>query len=84
MTADLTSDYIGEPDGVPNKIADAIPRIDRTWSDTNLTRQQFDKSYDRLKCRFCSSILFQVMSTGRYETSARCEGCGAWYIVHTG
>ena len=80
----MTTDYVQEPDGAYNAAADVVARVDRTWSDTNFTRQQFTVPFNRLKCRFCSSISFQVMITGSYETSARCEGCSAWYIVHTG
>lgn len=80
----MTMDYAEDPGGFHNAAADAVVRVDSTWSDGDLMRQQFTKPFERLKCRFCTSISFQVMITESYETSARCEGCGAWYIVHTG
>lgn len=72
-------------DGCFNPIADRITRLNETWSDTNLDRATFHYvSFARLLCRACSSIQFEVMRTGSYETSARCISCGMWYIVHTG
>ena len=81
-----------EEKGCFNKSADAIKRIDETWSDSNLDRD-FTKPYGfddikthftRLKCRNCGGIRFEVIVTDDYETSAKCFKCGMYYIVHNG
>lgn len=73
-----------ELNGCTNEAADAVPREDETWSDTNLMRKTFsDASFARLTCRRCKGRLFEVLQTGSYETTARCP-CGMYYIVHTG
>ena len=71
-------------EGTWNQIADKVKRIDRTWSDTNLAGSYFPKAFDRLKCRNCQSISFEVLKTGAYETSARCIVCGMYFMVHCG
>jgi hypothetical protein len=70
-------------EGCFNPIADLVPRIDKTNSDTNLDGTRFPETFQRLICGNCQGILFEVMYTGDYETSARCP-CGVWYIVHSG
>lgn len=74
-----------EQDGVFNKSADIVKRIDKSWSDTNLDREFTGiNSFTRLKCRNCNNTAFEVLGTGDYETSAKCLACGMYYIVHTG
>jgi ribosomal protein S27E len=74
-----------EQDGCFNKSADKVKRVDKTWSDTNLN-EHFNKkdTFKRLKCRNCGGISFEVLITGDYETSARCDNCGMYYKVHCG
>lgn len=68
-----------------NKSADTVKRKDKTWSDTNLTRDFIgNEEFLRLKCRNCNGILFEILHTGDYETSARCNNCGMYYIAHSG
>lgn len=75
----------GGEDGCFNASADKVERIDDTWSDTNLVGEYADDAYfERLKCRHCGGTSFEVITTGLYETSARCLNCGMYYIVHTG
>lgn len=81
-----------EKDGCFNPSADKVERIDKTWSDTNLNWDfqnlpQWKNDifvFTRLKCRNCGGLKFEVLSTGDYETSARCCDCGMYYIVHSG
>jgi len=84
-----------ELDGCFNESADIIPRVDETWSDTNLDKDFINGPKDaywwkpithftRLKCRHCGGLSFEVLNTGNYETSARCDKCGMYYIVHCG
>lgn len=72
-------------DGQLNDSADKVHRVNRTWSDTNLNRK-FDANhvFDRLICRNCGNLTFEVLGTGSYETSARCVICGFYYKVHCG
>jgi len=74
--------------GVPNESADKVERINKTWSDTNLDgsmdHPKINYSFDRLECRNCGGLSFEVLVTGSYETSARCDKCGFYYIVHCG
>lgn len=73
-------------DGVPNKSADEVERVDRCWSDTNLDSDYAGigkQPFDRLKCQYCGSTRFEVLLTGSYEATARCN-CGVYYIVHCG
>ena len=72
--------------GCFNESADRVKRIDRTWSDTNLDIE-FDPNhdgFDRLVCRNCGRLSFEVLITDDFETSARCVQCGMYYIIHTG
>jgi hypothetical protein len=73
-------------DGIKNISADAVQREYVTWSDTNLTKEfSLDhKPLPTLQCRECSGIVFQVIQTDDWETSARCENCGTYYKVHCG
>ena len=74
----------GGTEGCYNPSADAVPRKDKTSSDCNLTRQDWgDRTFERLRCA-CGGLSFEVLGTSSYETSARCDGCGAYYIVHCG
>ena len=69
--------------GCFNAEADKIPRVDKTWSDTNLTSVNNTELY-RLKCRHCGKTNeFEILQTGDWETTSRCS-CGMYYIVHTG
>jgi len=71
--------------GCINASADQVVRVNKTWSDTNLTRNfGGDASFGRLKCRNCGNLTFEVLDTGSYETSARCVICGYYYKVHCG
>lgn len=74
-----------ELDGCFNEEADKVSILNETWSDTNFTHE-FDSGYEfkRLICRNCRGIKFEVLSTADYETTAKCCGCGMYYIVHTG
>ena len=84
--------YDGEFPGCFNHSADEMPRTDKAWSDTNLNFdysqkgnwRPSDQNFARLKCRACGGISFEVLQTGSYETSAKCCGCGMYYIVHSG
>jgi hypothetical protein len=72
-------------DGCFNKSADLVKRKDETWSDTNLENEFTEKdTFTRLKCRNCDGLSFEVISTGNYETAARCNNCGMYYLVHCG
>jgi hypothetical protein len=75
-------------EGVPNRSADKIPRVNVTWSDCNLENNyegwEEEIKWDRLQCRNCEGLLFEVLSTGGYETSARCHKCGFYYVAHCG
>jgi hypothetical protein len=71
--------------GVMNKSADRVKRSYDTWSDTDLDGDYSDiDSFTALCCRMCNGKIFEVLITGSYETSARCVGCGMYYIVHCG
>lgn len=73
--------------GCFNKSADRVKRVNKTWSDCNLTENYAptkSKSFERLMCKVCGGISFEVLATGDYETSAKCNKCGMYYIVHTG
>ncbi len=74
-----------ELDGTFNKSADSVRRKDKTWSDGNLT-YDFNESneFDRLKCRNCGGTTFEVLHTDDWQTSAKCNNCGMYYIVHSG
>lgn len=82
--------YNGEFPGCFNLSADALPRTNKAWSDTNLNIDYSQKTdwikneFIRLKCRHCGNISFEVLQTGDYETSAKCYSCGMYYIVHCG
>ena len=39
--------------------------------------------YENYRC-LCGSELFNVFSSGDYETSARCKSCGIEDIIHQG
>jgi len=39
---------------------------------------------ERIKCKKCNSIHFEVLRTSTYETTARCIQCNIYYIVHEG
>ena len=78
--------------GMRNPTADAVPRVDRTVSDENLATDYSDptthrggerSTFGRLICRGCCGTMFEVLSTGDYETTARCP-CGLYYVVHSG
>jgi hypothetical protein len=74
-----------ELDGCFNESADLVKRKDETWSDTNLTKEFTEKdTFKRLKCRNCDGLSFELLSTDSYETSARCNNCGMYYLVHCG
>jgi len=77
----------GRLDGMLNPTAAKIPIEDACWSDGNFDRD-FDKypvdSFIRLKCRQCTSFVFEVLDTNKYETTARCFNCGRYYIVDSG
>lgn len=75
--------------GVPNGSADKIELVDKVWSDGNFDNEHPNKynymndKFDRLKCRGCGSVEFQVLHTADYETTAKCR-CGLYYSVHSG
>ena len=72
--------------GVPNKSANLVKIKEETWSDTNLDSDYLlckIIEFEKLKCK-CGSISFEIFRTGDYETSARCQSCKFWYIVHSG
>lgn len=77
-------------DGIINETADRVPRVDTRWSDLLLS-EDFDVyrgmkppyTFKRLVC-FCGCKAFEVLGTGDYETSAKCNDCGRYYIVHSG
>jgi len=76
-------------DGCFNEHYDKLPKEYETWSDTNLETKPGDYGFPEntlklLKCNNCGGITFSVAQTGSYETSARCTGCGKWFIVHSG
>ena len=74
-----------EPDGRKSAFLDAVPREDETWSDTNVNDDDAKNGpFTRLVCRECAGHSFEVVITAEYETSARCDGCGMYYIVHAG
>ena len=83
-------------DGCLNPSADAVERVNETWSDTNLNsdfsqrvpngyRWQWTtfSTFTRLVCRTCGGVQFEVLRTDDYETTAHCA-CGMYYIVHNG
>lgn len=79
--------------GVFNKSADKVKRVNKTWSDTNMTKDYSNVKYNsdgekmqfkRLKCRNCKGLSFEVLKTDSYETSAKCSTCGMYYFVHCG
>jgi len=74
--------------GCFNHFADKVPRKNMTWSDGNLDfdyGKVLNKSqFARLVCGNCEGVTFEVMITGLYETSSRCNTCGMWYIIHCG
>jgi hypothetical protein len=85
VTEPLGAGTMDKQMGVLNPSADAVERRDITWSDTNLDHVFPPGAvFDRLVCRNCAGIHFEVMGTGPYETSARCAACGMYYIVHCG
>jgi len=72
-------------DGVPNESADRVRRVNACWSDCNLEeRYDSDSKFDRLCCRNCSGVAFEVLSTGFYESAAQCVQCKFYYIAHSG
>jgi hypothetical protein len=74
-----------EEDGCFNKEADKVTLVNETWSDSNLTNDYpIGYVFKRLICRNCRGVKFEVLATDDYETSAKCCGCGMYYIVHTG
>ena len=76
---------MGEIYGCFNKSADLVKRNDKTWSDTNFKKKFTEKdTFTRLKCRNCGGLSFEVLKTGNYETTALCDYCGMYYIVHGG
>ncbi len=42
--------------------------------------------FGRLVCNGCKGTAFEVIHSGSYETSAKCltDGCGLYFIVHSG
>jgi len=75
---------VNREDGCVNTIADDVPRVPEAWSDGNLTNDTFErKFFSRLQCRVCGGLLFEVLKTDSYETTARCP-CGMYYVVHSG
>lgn len=77
--------------GVLNESADEVERINKTWTDTKLDMNYRGATYhgkpmtfDRLVCRQCQGIAFEVLSTADYETTAKCLNCKIYYIVHCG
>lgn len=76
---------IEDLDGCFNQSADIVKRVDTTWSDTNLdTDFKDDAVFERLKCRNCGCLAFEVLSTGSYETAGKCINCNMYYLVHCG
>lgn len=74
-----------EIDGCFNSSADDVRRVNKTWSDTNLDEKfEKDSEFERLECRNCKGISFEVLITGSYETSAKCNDCCMYYKVHCG
>lgn len=82
--------------GVPNASADAVQRNDVTWCDGFIDRDFSEtgrdwaerplppQTFDRLLCRNCGGLTFEVLKTAEYETCARCVGCGFYYVAHEG
>ena len=70
---------------------DQIPRVDSPENEedgydflVNKDWGQEGKTFGRLRCRRCKQTSFEVLHTDDYETSARCNTCGAYYLVHSG
>ena len=41
--------------------------------------------FERLVCSECGGKSFEVISrVGHYQTVARCDSCGSYYVVHDG
>lgn len=81
----MVSSWQDEPDGRKSAYLDAVPRVANTWSDTNLGDDAAKQGpFQRLTCRECAGVSFEVLQTGEWETSARCDGCGMYFIVHSG
>lgn len=42
--------------------------------------------FDRLVCNGCGGTAFEVLGSGSYQTSTKCltDGCGLYFIVHSG
>ena len=77
-----TSISLGEDgDAVHDDELDNMPVVDGVWSDGEVSPSSVP--FTRLVCR-CGSPVFNVYSTGSYETSARCIVCRTWYVVHSG
>lgn len=77
--------------GVFNESADEVVRIDKTWSGTKLdmnyegaTYHEQPMTFDRLVCRNCQGIAFEVLATEDYQTTAKCLNCKMYYVVHSG
>ncbi len=73
----------GEKIGDTSEKWDMVERKDDTWSNTIFDQNDVD-TFKRLKCRKCGGRSFEVLITGDYETSAKCDKCGIYYVVHTG
>jgi len=72
-------------DGVFNEEVDKMERHDDYWSDINPFYYGLPKELDRLKCRNCGGVSFEVLSIpDEYETLAKCWGCNLYCIVHSG
>jgi len=80
-----TSERVEKLDGCFNESADLVKRANLTWSDTNLSHKFTDEdTFTRLQCRNCGGLSFEILITGSYETSAQCNNCKMYYIVHSG
>lgn len=72
--------------GCLNDSADAAKRTDVTWSDGNLDwKFEKDETFERLKCRKCGSVNFEVLAhSDILITAVQCSKCKMYYIAHGG
>lgn len=70
---------------IEKQSADLCERVDSTTMGDKLY-DDFPKDYKfkRLKCVNCGGILFEVLKTDKYETTAQCSSCKNYYVVHEG
>ena len=70
--------------GCFNKSADKVKRNDTKWSDTNMEGDyRSNETFNRLMCD-CGCKVFEVLNVADYETAAKCNDCGKYFLVHCG